>query len=132
MIVGVFLSSLSYLKTNEGHSRPSERILVNGSASYMPLEPFLVDLSPDLDGQTTYLRLAVTLVLENSRSGSRIDATSPLLRERMTFFLRNLTPEDLSGTEEMDRVKAELLRRVVLVVGEGVVADLAVNEIVIQ
>lgn len=131
-VTGIFLSSLSYLKTIDGTAAVKERVIVDGSTSYMPLEPFLVDLSPDLNGQITYLRLGVTFILENQRSGSRVDAVSPLLRERMTFFLRNLTPEDLSGSEEMERVKAELFRRVTLVVGEGVVNDLAINEIVIQ
>lgn len=128
----VFLSSLSYLKINTNASSATQRAFVEGNKSYLPLEPFLVDLSPDANGQITYLRMNLTLVLVSPESASDVVAISPFLRERIAFFLRELMPGDLAGTDGMERVKVELLRRVNLFAGHGVVADVVISDIVIQ
>jgi flagellar FliL protein len=103
--------------------------------AYYPMPEFLVDLRADADGRTAYLRLKMSILLDRaelSDSVERIDAFKPALTERLTFFLRELRPEDFDGSEQMMRVKAEMLRRVNLVLAPYEAGDVIIEEIVIQ
>ncbi len=103
--------------------------------AYYPMPEFLVDLRTDNDGRTAYLRLRMSILLDRaelSSSVERIDAFKPALTERLTFFLRELSPEDFDGSEEMARLKKEMLRRVNLVLAPYDAGDVVIEEIVIQ
>ena len=104
-------------------------------AAYFSLPEFLVDLSPDANGRTAYLNIKVSIALDNSqanKTAAHINSMKPVLTERLTFFLRELQPEDFEGSEGMRRVKKELLRRVNLLIGPAVADDVIIEELVIQ
>lgn len=103
--------------------------------AYFALSPFLVDLAPDADGRSTYLRMQALIVIRGgavAATARRIEAERPALTERLTFFLRELRPEDFRGADGMARVKAEMLRRVNLVLGPGVADEVVIEDLVIQ
>ncbi|MFQ5562998.1 MAG: flagellar basal body-associated protein FliL [Parvularculaceae bacterium] len=111
------------------------RLAEGGRAAYYPLPDFLVDLSPDAQGRTAYLRMSAALLLDRARAAEaapRIEAMEPLLRERASLFLRELRPEDFDGSEGMARVKAELLRRVNLALAPIKAEDVIIEDMVIQ
>ena len=54
------------------------------------------------------------------------------MRERIAFFLRELSPEDLDGTEAQARLKAELLRRVNLTIAPEAADEIVIQSFVIQ
>lgn len=99
---------------------------------YAPPEEFLVDLSDGADGRSAYLKLTAKIVARDGAALAEIKAKSPLIRERISFFLRELSPEDFEGSERMARVKAELLKRASLPLGEGVATDLIIENIIVQ
>lgn len=106
-----------------------------GPITYAPLDEFLVDLSPDYSGRTSYAKLSASISLSGSAAGraaERIDAMRPEINERLTFLLRNLRPEDFQGAEGMERVKAEMLRRVNLVIAPEQADDVVISNLVIQ
>ncbi len=90
-------------------------------------ETFVADLSPDALGRLRLVRLAVRIDASSASARRALAGKSPQMRERIAFFLRELSPEDLDGTEAQARLKAELLRRVNLTI-----APEAANEVVIQ
>ena len=103
--------------------------------AYYPLPEFLVDLRADADGRTAYLRMRASVLLDSERlteSVERIDALKPAVAERVSFFLRELRPEDFDGSEDMIRIKREMLRRVNLVLAPYDANDIIIEDIVIQ
>ena len=103
--------------------------------AYAPLPEFLVDLSPDRTGRTAYLKMRAVIAFpasEGRDAVEKIETQQSELRERLTFFLRQLRPDDLAGTEGMARVKRELTRRVNLVLQDVEAADVIIEDLVIQ
>lgn len=112
------------------------RTTVSGlKTAYFTLPEMLVDLSPDLDGRTAYLKLRVSLALRDDKpnqTAEQIESVQPAVMERLTFFLRELRPEDFRGSAEMLRVKTEMLRRVNLEIAPATADEIIIEEIVIQ
>lgn len=103
--------------------------------AYYPLPEFLVDLRPDRDGRTAYLRLRASIRLNTENlndSVATVDALKPALVERLTFFLRELRPDDFDESEDMIRLKNEMLRRVNLVLGPQDADDVIIEDLIIQ
>ena len=99
---------------------------------YGPPEEFLVDLSDGADGRSAYLKLTVKIVARDGAALAEIREKRPLVRERIAFFLRELSPEDLEGSENMARVKAEMLKRAGLPLGGGAATDLVIENLIVQ
>ncbi|MBT8472575.1 MAG: hypothetical protein HKN14_00105 [Marinicaulis sp.] len=118
------VASLEFRKDHEG-----------ARTAYFPLPEFLIDLAPDRNGRTTYLKMRAIIQLSDmatAETARQLEAAEPAIRERLTFFLRELQPEDFDGSEDMVRIKRELLRRVNIVIAPAEAADVIVEEIVIQ
>lgn len=104
-------------------------------AAYFTLPAFLVDLTPDLNGRTAYLKMRASIVLRDetaTETAEQINAVQPAVVERLTFFLRELRPEDFQGSEGMARVKREMLRRVNLAIAPAAADEVVIEELVIQ
>ena len=118
------LAALEYRKSESGIE-----------TAYFTLPEFLVDLSPDLNGRTTYLKMRASIVLNEEdvkEIAMTIDAVRPAVLERLTFFMRELRPEDFQGSEGMARVKREMVRRINIVIAPERIGDVVIEEIVIQ
>ncbi len=113
------------------HYELPERAAADGNY-YAPSEEFLVDLSPDQLGRISYLKLNAKLVAEDGAALAEIKEMQPFIKERITFFLRELSPEDFEGSEAMARVKAEMLKRANLQLTPGAARDVVIETIVIQ
>lgn len=103
--------------------------------AYYSLPEFLVDLRADDDGRTGYLRVKASVLLNKdgmSKTVQNIDALLPMLNERLTFFLREMRPEDFDSSEDMNRIKREMLRRINLVIAPNSADDVIIEELVIQ
>lgn len=127
---------LSFEERRAAFAAVEYRKSVSGARqAYYPLPDFLVDLRTDSDGRTAYLRLKASVLLANEElpgTVERIDAVKPALVERLTFFLRELQPEDFDDSDDMARLKTELLRRVNLVLAPHSAGDVVIEDILIQ
>lgn len=104
----------------------------NGDGGFYAPQEFLVDLAPDEAGRDAFLKLTAKVVAKDAPALREIRARDAQIRERIGFFLRELSPEDFRGSEAMARVKAEMLKRVRLAVSEDYASDVVIEEIVIQ
>lgn len=104
----------------------------DGDILYSPSEEFLIDLTPDSAGRSAYLKLTTKLVAKDRAALEEIKVREPLIRERVTFFLRELSADDFAGSEEMARLKTEILKRASLPLSEGAAPDIIIEDIVIQ
>ena len=93
---------------------------------------FLVDLSEDDNGRIAYLKMSTVIYAVDEKSRKLLETQAPQIRERVTFFLRALTPEDFQYDEGMNRVKAELLRRITMASDSAAISSVAIDELVIQ
>lgn len=101
----------------------------------IPLKEFLVDLSPDRTGRAAYLRLTASA----QAAPATADSVAAALRnrqaeidERLSFLFRGLSSDDFAGEDGMARVKAEMLRRVNIVIAPDAVADIVITDLIIQ
>ncbi len=99
---------------------------------YGPAHEFLTDLSPDANGRRGFVRLTMKLVAPNADALDEIRKRKPQIDERIAFFLREMTPEDFNGDAAMARLKEELLRRAQLPLSKDAVADVVIDDLVIQ
>ncbi len=103
--------------------------------AYYPLPELIVDLAPDRRGRVTFLKVspAIAVVRGDSEAALRkIDAAKPIITERVTLFLRALRPADFQGTNQLNRIKHELTRRINLGAGDIVAQDVVLEQLVIQ
>jgi flagellar basal body-associated protein FliL len=135
VVAAALMLSLSTSVLNSGEfaaSRDTRNVIRTGEISYAAFDPILVDLLPDQRGRITYLKLTPSIVADSDEAFAEIEARREMIRERFTFMLRALSPEDLDDSEDMARLKDELAERVNIVIAPYRATEVVVNELVIQ
>jgi flagellar FliL protein len=84
------------------------------------------------DGKPTFLKLKLTFELPDHNTADTLDAEMPRLQDIFQTFLRELRPEDLSGSEGTLQLRAELQRRVDLVIAPAKVNGVLIEEMLIN
>lgn len=132
----VIFGAMSVLRSFDGATATADGAAVaTGPTNAVQLPEFLVDLAPDSSGRISYIRLSASVLVPAKygvRGVERVTAATPEISERINFLLRGLKPEDFAGEAGMARVKAEILRRVNLVIAPDQAQDVIISDIVIQ
>jgi len=97
--------------------------------AYVVLDPLVVTL-PRSSGRQ-YLRFVAQLEVPPDQLES-VEAIRPRIVDVMNGYLRAIAPEDFEDQYVLDRLRAQLLRRVQVVAGEGRVRDLLVQEFLLN
>jgi flagellar protein FliL len=106
-----------------------------------PLTPPQVAFSdvPDIlvniqsnDGTPAYLKLSLSLELDNDLEKTGMTALMPRLVDQFQSYLRELRIDDLKGSEGVLRLKEELLRRVNVAAAPYKVRDVLLKQMIIQ
>jgi flagellar FliL protein len=84
------------------------------------------------DGKPTFLKLKLAFELPDHGTADTLDAEMPRLNDVFQTFLRELRPEDLSGSEGTLQLRAELQRRVNLVIAPSKVNGVLIEEMLIN
>jgi len=84
------------------------------------------------DGKPTFLKLKLAFELPDHTTADTLDAEMPRLQDVFQTFLRELRPEDLSGSEGTLQLRAELQRRVNLVIAPNKVNGVLIEEMLIN
>lgn len=99
--------------------------------TFYTLPPMLVNIqSPD--GRPTFLKLRLTLEMSDSEAAYKLQSEYPRLNDMFQGFLRELRPEDLSGSAGTHQLRAEILRRVNLVAAPAKADAVLIEEMLIQ
>ena len=110
-------------------------------ADAMPLTPPQVAFSdvPDIlvniqsnDGTPAYLKLSLSLEMDNDLEKTGIAALMPRLVDQFQSYLRELRIDDLKGSEGVLRLKEELLRRVNVAAAPYHVRDVLLKQMIVQ
>ena len=84
------------------------------------------------DGRPTFLKLKLTLELPDAEVVEELDPNMPRLQDMFQTFLRELRPEDLSGSQGSYQLRMEILRRVNLVIGPSKANAVLIEEMLIN
>ena len=84
------------------------------------------------DGRSTFLKLKLTFELPDEETAETLTPNLPRLQDMFQTFLRELRPEDLSGSQGSYQLRAELLRRVNLVAAPSKVNAVLIEEMLIN
>lgn len=102
-----------------------------GKDAFIDVPPMVVNLrSPD--GAAHFLKVHVMLVPGPKGSAEALKNQLPQLLDAYQPFLRELRPEDLAGSAAVFRIKEALLVRSRDALGEGVVDDILIQDLVQQ
>ena len=84
------------------------------------------------DGRPTFLKLKLTLELPDADAVEELDPNMPRLQDMFQSFLRELRPEDLSGSQGSYQLRMEILRRVNLVISPSRANAVLIEEMLIN
>ena len=98
---------------------------------FFDLPEILVNLNTS-GRKSTFLKIRVSLELENAEDVARIEAVMPRIIDNFQVYLRELRVEDLKGSAGMYRLREELLTRVTLAAAPSKVSDVLFKEMLVQ
>ena len=101
------------------------------AAIFFDLPEILVNLNTG-GRKSTFLKIRVSLELENAEDVARIEAVMPRIIDNFQVYLRELRVEDLKGSAGMYRLREELLTRVILAAAPSKVSDVLFKEMLVQ
>ncbi|NBB17191.1 flagellar basal body protein FliL [Caulobacter sp. SLTY] len=84
------------------------------------------------DGRATFLKLKLTLELPDDQLVEELDPAMPRMNDMFQTFLREMRPEDLSGSQGSYQLRMEILRRVNLLVAPSKVNAVLIEEMLIN
>ena len=84
------------------------------------------------DGRPTFLKLKLTFELPDEEGADVIQPNMPRLQDMFQAFLRELRPEDLSGSQGSFQLRMEILRRVNLVIAPSKANAVLIEEMLIN
>ena len=96
--------------------------------AFVALEPLVVSIGRAGDGR--YLRFSAQLEVA-AADVEEVTLLSPRVLDVLNSYLRAVETADIEDPAAMARLRAQMLRRVQLVTGEGRVRDLLITEFVI-
>jgi len=102
-----------------------------GPTVYYELPEMLVNLN-SAGKKTNYLKILVSLELENAEAVRDIEAVLPRIIDSFQVYLRELRVEDLRGSAGLYRLREELLLRVNAAVRPVKVNDVLFKEMLVQ
>lgn len=97
--------------------------------TFVPLKPLLINLGAS--GSARHLRFNAELEVTQS-AGADVAKLSPRILDVLNGYLRAVDVAELEDPAALIRLRAQMLRRVQIVVGDGRVRDLLVTEFVLN
>ncbi len=114
--------------SSAAHSGDSATFTTAGNVAFVPLDPIVVSLRGD---GSQILRFTSQLEVQPEEAAD-ITALRPRIADVLNGYLQAVEAAELTSPESLLRLRAHMLRRIDLVVGEGRVSDLLVTEFIIN
>ena len=99
--------------------------------AFSDMQDILVNIQSN-DGTPAYLKLGVSLELENEEQKTAMQPLMPRITDQFQAYLRELRLDDLKGSAGVLRLKEELLRRVNVAAAPYKVHDVLLKEMIVQ
>jgi flagellar FliL protein len=117
----------------DGEADPALGKIAEGpdGITFYTLPDMVVNLQT-LDGRPTHLKLTLTLEMKDAEVASHLQTEMPRIRDMFQAFLRELRPDELTGSAGTVQLRAEILRRVNLIAAPGKVDAVLIEEMLVN
>ena len=130
--VGFFVSYAGFLDgvLGGGSAEPEKKVIEKEiDFAFVPLEPLLITLGPEAQSQV--LRFTAELeVIEGAEEV--VTGLRPRIVDVLNSYLRAVDEKELEDPASLELLRAQMLRRIQIVVGDDLVRDLLVLEFIIN
>lgn len=113
----------------EGHAEKDHGPGPLSGVAFVPLETIVVSLGPDSGSR--HLRFTAQLEVIDSAAAD-VATLSPRILDVINSYLRAIDTASIEDPHAMARLRAQMLRRIQVVTGEGRVRDLLITEFVLN
>lgn len=107
-----------------GHGAPA-----GGNVDFVAIPPLLISLGPA--AQSAHLRFTADLETAPDQA-AMVKRMMPRVLDVLNSYLRAVRLSDLEDPSALTRLRAQMLRRIQTVLGEGMVRDLLITEFVMN
>jgi flagellar protein FliL len=126
---GGYFAAASGLLPGGGGRAPKDETAPSLGAVFVPVDPIIVSLGTT--GANRYLSFRAQLEVE-AGSAAEVTALMPRVVDVLNGYLRAVDVREFDAPHGLIRLRAQMLRRVQLIVGDGKVRDLLVMEFVLN
>ncbi|MFN5998910.1 MAG: flagellar basal body-associated protein FliL [Paracoccaceae bacterium] len=128
---GGFYATFSGLILGGGEDHASEEAAPGPlmGVAFVPLETMVISLGPDSGSE--HLRFTAQLEVVDSAAGD-VTTLTPRILDVINSYLRAIDTASIEDPHAMARLRAQMLRRIQVVTGEGRVRDLLITEFVLN
>jgi flagellar protein FliL len=121
-----------FKKSDKGQEAGADAVpLTPPKVAFSDMQDILVNIQSN-DGTPAYLKLGVSLELEDDAQKTAIQPLMPRITDQFQAYLRELRLDDLKGSAGVLRLKQELLRRVNVAAAPYHVRDVLLKEMIVQ
>ena len=126
---GGFYAAWSGLILEAGHAVDGDGAAALPDIAFVPVEPLIISLGAMTDNR--HLRFASQLEVAGGHS-EEVSHLLPRISDVMNSYLRAIDVAELENPAGLVRMRAQMLRRIQIVTGEGRVRDLLITEFVLN
>ena len=119
-----------YLGLDEEDIVQEEAVIVQGQVFYK-LQDMTINLNEE-GKKSRFMKVGLTLVLIDELDVPLVEALQPRIEDYITTYLRELKPEELSGSANFYRMRENLLLRVRAAVAPVQVTNVLFNSMLVQ
>lgn len=112
-----------------GEAAAEGGVSVYGDVAFVPMDPIMISLPPGASAR--HLRFTGQLEVAPDHA-AEVAGLMPRVTDVLNTYLRAVEVRDLEEPSSMARLRAQMLRRIQVVTGEGRVQDLLVSEFVMN
>jgi flagellar FliL protein len=113
----------------EDHAEEEEKPGPLTGIAFVPLETIVVSLGPDSGSE--HLRFTAQLEVVDTAAAD-VTTLTPRILDVVNSYLRAIDTASIEDPHAMARLRAQMLRRIQIVTGEGRVRDLLITEFVLN
>lgn len=114
---------------NDASDTPSELILISEDVAFVSLDPINVTLPPG--SGRSLLRLSIELDVA-PQNAAAVEAIKPRVTDILNTYLHALQVSDLESPSALLWLRTQLLHRVQVVAGPGIIRDLLITEFILN
>jgi flagellar protein FliL len=126
---GGYFAASSGLLGGGGEEEPKEKAALEPGIVFVPVDPIVVSLGTT--GGNRYLSFRAQLEVDAAKA-PEVTALMPRVIDVLNGYLRAVDVREFDAPHGLIRLRAQMLRRVQLIVGDGKVKDLLVMEFVLN
>ncbi len=133
LLVLVLISTfiLGYLLFTGNNKRSSNSILGGKKEQTIDLDDFVVNLKPE-GSRKAYLKIKVAVMYDNPKKTKLVENNISKMRDIITNEFRSKTVEEIQDVAKVDSLKNGIIENINKSIGEDVIKEIYLTDIVIQ